>query len=246
MKPVTVSTTAAAFAALLFSGPAACRKSESHSQGPPPPGKAVEGKTHILAAGAEALQAEAPINAIHQHVCGFHFYNGNMDRQLRAHHYCSHLNDEFLQCVIYDSDKKDAKLIGIEYIISEKTFKTLPGDEKKYWHSHKYEVLSGQLIAPGVPEVAEKEVMKKLVSTYGKTWHTWQVDRGDALPLGTPKLMMGFTEDGQGKEALVLERDRLLGTDTSAKKASRAGLAPPAVQPGADAWRHGNTFQIPD
>ncbi len=28
--------------------------------------------------------------------------------------------------------------------------------------------------------------MKKLINTYGKTFHTWQVDRGDTLPLGNP------------------------------------------------------------
>lgn len=37
----------------------------------------------------------------------------------------------------------------------------------------------------------------KQVSTYGKTIHTWQVDRGDTLPLGAPQLMMSPTADGQ-------------------------------------------------
>ncbi len=48
------------------------------------------------------------------------------------------------------------------------------------------QVMSGQLYAPGVPDTAELVEMKKLVDTYGKTWHTWQVDRGDTLPLGEP------------------------------------------------------------
>ena len=48
------------------------------------------------------------------------------------------------------------------------------------------QVLSGQLYAPGVPDTAELVEMRKLVDTYGKTWHTWQVDRGDTLPLGDP------------------------------------------------------------
>ncbi len=26
-----------------------------------------------------------------------------------AHHYCSHINEDVRQCVIYDSDKKDAR-----------------------------------------------------------------------------------------------------------------------------------------
>jgi hypothetical protein len=81
--------------------------------------------------------------------------------------------------VIYDSEGPNAKLIGIEYIISENLYKTLPEEEKKLWHSHIYEIKSGALVGPGLPDVAEKEVMKKLVNTYGKTFHTWQVDRGD-------------------------------------------------------------------
>jgi hypothetical protein len=33
-------------------------------------------------------------------------------------------------------------------------------------------------------ENAEYEAMKGVVDLYGKTWHFWQVDRGDELPLG--------------------------------------------------------------
>jgi len=49
------------------------------------------------------------------------------------------------QCVIYDSDKPNARLIGLEYIISSELFEGLPEEEKIYWHSHKYEVQSGTL-----------------------------------------------------------------------------------------------------
>ena len=160
------------------------------------PGGEKTTKTKLLEAGAEMLQSEGPINAIHQNVCGFHFYSGQSKRQITAYHYCSHQKEDFLQCIIYDSDAKNARLIGIKYIIGEDLFNGLPEEEKKFWHSHRYEVMSGQLVAPRVPGVAEKEVMKKLVSTYGKTWHTWQIDRGDKLPLGVPQLMMGFTADG--------------------------------------------------
>ncbi len=85
---------------------------------------------------------------------GFHFYADDMGRQVEANHYCMHLNEDFHQCVIYDSNLATAKLIGIEYIVSERVFKTLPDDERRLWHSHNYEVKSGELIAPGVPEVA--------------------------------------------------------------------------------------------
>ena len=211
-----------------------------------PPGKEKTAKTKVLEAGAELMQGEGPIGAIHAHVCGFHFYADDMKRQVRAHHYCSHQNVEVLQCVVYDSHGKDARLIGIEYIISGRLFNELPEEEKKLWHSHRYEVMSGQLIAPNVPDVAEKELMKKLVTTYGKTWHTWQIDRGDKLPLGLPKLMMGFTADGQGDPKMIEQRDKDLGTDTQKKKEQRADIPTHEIAPGADAWQKGEAFQIPD
>lgn len=46
-------------------------------------------------------------------------------------------------------------------------------------------------------EIAETEEMKEIVGLYGKTYHFWQVDRGDALPLGKPELMMSLTRDEQ-------------------------------------------------
>ena len=188
------------------------------------PGGPRTGKTKALEAGAEMLQSEAPLRSIHAHVCGFHFYNGEPQRQVIAHHYCSHRGEEFLQCVIYDSDKSDARLIGIEYIISEKLFQTLPEEEKKLWHSHVYEVKSGSLIAPRLPDLAENE-LKKLIGTYGKTWHTWQVDRGDQLPLGIPKLMMGFTADGQANPQMVANRDKGYGISSEEKKKARANIS---------------------
>ena len=184
-----------------------------------------------------------PITDIHAHVCGIHFYNGDMSRQVIAEHYCAHLSNEVLECVIYDSDKPGARLIGIEYIVSAKIFESLPAEEKKLWHSHNYEVKSGVLTAPGMADAAEKDLMKVLIGTYGKTWHTWQVDRGDKLPLGIPQLMMGFTTDGQAKANIVAERDKLYGS-SNAKKAARADILDVKLDPGADAWQKGAAVQL--
>src|ERR1017187_2833247 len=107
---------------------------------------------------AGTLQKDGPVGAIHAHLCGFHFYNGDMTRQVRADHYCSHLNADVWQCIIYDSDKKNARLIGVEYIISGALFNGLPPEEKKLWHSHRYEVMSGQLIALGLTGDAEMQL----------------------------------------------------------------------------------------
>lgn len=65
---------------------------------------------------------------------------GYLSAQVRAHHFCSHRNEEMRQCVIYDSDAPDARLIGVEYIISRRLYEGLPEEEKRLWHSHVYEV----------------------------------------------------------------------------------------------------------
>src|ERR1700736_4365897 len=172
------------------------------AQSPPQQEQASNG-TKVMGMGSHLVQGKRPIDQIDAYVCGLHFYNGEMGRQVIAHHFCSHRSEEFLQCVIYDTDKSDARLIGIEYIISARLFAGLPDEEKRYWHSHQFEVKSGQLTAPGIPEPVEHQMMKTLVNTYGKTWHTWQYDRHRDLPLRVPQLMMGFTQPGQAQESLV-------------------------------------------
>lgn len=184
-----------------------------------------------------------PVGDIHAHVCGIHFYSGDMTRQLIAEHYCAHLSDEVLQCIIYDSNKPGARLIGIEYIVSARIFESLPAEEKKLWHSHNYEAKSGVLTAPGMADAAEKDLMKVLIGTYGKTWHTWQVDRGDKLPMGIPQLMMAFTADGQAKANVLAERDKLYGP-AAAKKTARADIADAKLDPGADGWQKGQAVQL--
>ncbi|WP_256658771.1 OBAP family protein [Pseudomonas sp. LP_7_YM] len=210
------------------------------------PGAPEKASTKALEVGADMLQSRPPIDALNAYLDGFHFYNGHLHSQMEAHHYCSILNEEVIQCVIYDGNVKDAKLMGVEYIISEPLFAKLPPTEKALWHSHVHEVKSGQLIAPGIPEPAEHALMDKLVHTYGKTWHTWHTDLDKDLPLGVPQLMMGFTADGQVDATLVQKRDKRFGIDSAEKEKNRADIPTPTVDNGADAWSKGNTFQIKD
>lgn len=53
------------------------------------------------------------------------------------------------QCLIYDTPESNARLIGVEYMISGTLYKTLDADERKFWHSHVFKVKSGMLILPG-------------------------------------------------------------------------------------------------
>ena len=146
------------------------------------------------------------------------------------------------QYVIFDGNTRNAKLMGVEYVVSKKLFDTLSEDEKKLWHIHVYEVASGTLIAPGRPEKAEHEFMEKMIGASGKTWHTWHTDEQHNLPVGIPHLMMGFTDDGQLAPSLVADRDRRFSISTSERRKSREKITVPPTTPGADSWKGGEVL----
>ncbi len=179
-----------------------------------------------LEQGANILQTAAPLKGFDVYVVGFHCAKGEPDFQMEAHHFCRVVNDDLLQCVLFDGNTKDANLIGVEYIVSGRLFDTMPEEEKPCWHPHNYEVLSGELVAPGLPEVAEKALMKQLMNSYGKTWHTWHTapaggQPGLDLPYGEPKLMWSFNREGECDESIKRDRNEAMSIDLEAKRADR-------------------------
>jgi hypothetical protein len=194
---------------------------------------------------ASGVTGQAVLGALNIYLDGFHFHNGDMGRQVEAHHFCGEAGEGVFQCVIFDGAGPSAHLMGVEYVITEDLFKTLSEDEKRLWHSHGYEVKSGQLVAPGLPPDEELALMGTLVATYGKTWHTWHLELPDnKLPLGIPALMMGFTQDGQANPEMVSARDKHFGISSQEKVKNRAGIAKPNLVPGADAWEKGEVVQL--
>ncbi|EEQ89973.1 uncharacterized protein BDCG_05093 [Blastomyces dermatitidis ER-3] len=137
------------------------------------------------------------------HLHAYHAYASDPTRFVEANHYCTMVNEDMRQCIIYDSPDTGARLIGIEYLISPKLYERLPEHEQVLWHSHVYEIKSGMLVMPPPPECTdrtklnelEKEELSQLVTFYGKVYHLWQVDRGDELPMGVPELMGSITSD---------------------------------------------------
>src|SRR5690606_25157949 len=200
-------------------------------------------KHRVLDVASGVVQPKYPLDAMSTYLNGFHMYADEMGRQVEASHFCIHLRHDLHQCVIFDRNAPDARLIGIEYIISAERFQSLPADEKRLWHSHHYEVKSGILVAPGVPAMAERSYFTDLVTTYGKTFHTWQYDRDD-FPYGIPQLMMAFTDDGQAHERLINDRDLTLGISTPGKRHERADIPTPDVAADANLWESGRTVQL--
>src|SRR5690606_29562704 len=88
------------------------------------PGRDRQPDTRLLEAGAGLLQ-DKPIDAVNSYLDGFHFYSGDMDGQMEAHHYCSLLNEDVIQRVIYDGNVAEARIMGVECIIGGTLFRQL-------------------------------------------------------------------------------------------------------------------------
>ncbi|HJW57169.1 MAG TPA: OBAP family protein [Burkholderiaceae bacterium] len=215
-------------AATLLGGLSPALAEDSTPRKTAPPGTQTSAKTKTLEAGAIALQGNAPVKGFDIYLLGFHPMKERPEQQMEAHHYCRQINEDFAQCVLFDGNTKDANMNGVEYIISEKLFESLPADERKYWHPHNGEILSGQLVAPGIPAVAEKALMKEKMNSYGKTWHFWNTGypggTADKLPLGDPMLAWSFNRDGEAVPGLVERRNRTMNINTMEKRSGRADL----------------------
>ncbi|KAL6715496.1 hypothetical protein ACLMJK_006457 [Lecanora helva] len=127
-------------------------------------------------------------------------------------------------------------------------------------HSHEFEVKSGMLVLPKPSDVsaeewekAEVEAMNEVIGLYGKTWHFWQVDKNDELPLGTffvpshtknrvssvsnvvqgyPTLMGSITSGAQIDLGNALEhRNERFGVDHDAKARRREHIGSPGIHP---------------
>lgn len=225
MKPMRRTLLRVA-AAVVVSGGMACGGGDSGpGAGETAPGADRTAKTAALETGAAALQSKAPVDQIALYLVGFHPSKADPAMQMESHHYCDQVNEDFAQCVLYDGNTENARLHGVEYIISETLYATLPADEKAYWHPHNYELLSGELQMPGLPDAAADEALRGKLNSYGKTWHFWKSgvynQAADELPLGPPHLAWSFNRDGEIQAGMVEARDKRMGLDTSAERRDR-------------------------
>jgi hypothetical protein len=198
------------------------------------------GVVPVCGAGSSATAPEhdgkgGPLSKPHFHVCGIHMAKNNKNLQFITQHYCgAHMKGkdaDVFQCVLFDSTEQNARLIGVEYIITHETYLKLPDKEKKYWHPHTYEVLGGGLIAPGMKPEEELTFMEFVLTTWGKAWHTWpKLD--EALPMGEPLLIWSLMADGQVDKELLATRDKRFNVDTKKLRETRGkaiGLEAPNV-----------------
>lgn len=236
IKLVTVALAGVAIGALLSPAGSSAQNQKNQVEH--------DGHDHGDAGGMLTRKSEnwAPFDGMHLYLCAFHIAKEKPSFQVEAHHFCSPVGKGTHQCVIYDSKGPGAKLLGVEYIIGNDVYQTLSKDEKKYWHPHAYEILSGQLIAGDMPDQGDG-VFPGLIETWGKTWHTWR-DPSTDLPLGEPMLMWSANGDGQIGENLVSHRDAQFGIKTAETRERRKawGYEIPNLPPPKSLKEHGRKW----
>ncbi len=99
-----------------------------------------------------------------------------------VHHYCKPINKDISQCTLFESDEPNAKLIGVETIISPQLYAALPEAEKTNWHYHETEIPQVDAVLPGLSEKEAREVVASLEDTYGKVIIFWKPN--EPAPIG--------------------------------------------------------------
>ncbi len=108
-----------------------------------------------------------------------------------AYHFCKPVNADLNQCVLYDGTGPDARLLGVEYLVSDAFYQKMPAEEKVYWHDHKYEVDAGLLRSMTQTGEDEKKTLAVVRTLWGKTYHTWASGRD--YPRGPARLYWSVT-----------------------------------------------------
>lgn len=97
--------------------------------------------------------------------------------ELFVHHYCKGLSTGVLQCQLYDSDKPDARLIGVEVIVPTEIWAKFDAAEKKNWHGHVEELKIVHLQTFDMTEEEGEALKAALGKTHGKVIIFWDPNR---------------------------------------------------------------------
>jgi hypothetical protein len=146
---------------------------------------------------------------------GVHLLKELPEHSRVAYHFCKPVNDDLNQCVLYDGTGPDARLIGVEYLVSDAVYQKMPAEEKAYWHDHKYEVDAGYLKSLTQSGDEEKQTLAKVRTLWGKVYHTWA--SGTDYPRGPARLFWSVT----GDQPFVLAPDAKLPVELESAHRAR-------------------------
>lgn len=124
-----------------------------------------------------------PVNGWTLHVDAKRHFPGNPN--FVAHHFCRPAAGGITECQLYDSDKPDARLVGVEVIVPSATWKTFSPTERALWHYHKVEIPKVSAVFPDMTAAEAKKTLASLMDTYGKVYLLWDAST-QSSPTGQP------------------------------------------------------------
>lgn len=107
--------------------------------------------------------------------------------EMIAHHYCKPTSGGLTECLLFDSDRPDARVVGVETIVGAPTYAKFTDAEKAMWHYHKTEI---PLVDAKLPDLSAEEAAKVVASiatTYGKIYLLYD-PAVQTLPTGKPSV----------------------------------------------------------
>lgn len=118
------------------------------------------------------------------------------------HHYCKPINDDIIQCILFESTEPNARMTEVEYMVSKKLARSVipKHSHNKYWHDHAEEIATGRVAIhnPTDPK-AQKELADYVGKTDGIIFHLWP--HGAPIPDGSVSIpqSVGNWEAKHGK-----------------------------------------------
>jgi hypothetical protein len=141
------------------------------------------------APGATAVRPTAPISdEVHPPLtfARTHFRKYPSGYPRVTYHYPKALGETVGQCLHYDGPGPDARLIGVEYVVSDEVYRRMSAEERFYWHAHRCESDVGILFCPSRSDAAAAATLAKARILWGKVYPTWisggDYPRGPARP----------------------------------------------------------------
>ena len=145
---------------------------------------------HVQPRPASAAPATSPAQGFTMHIDAQKHFGSAHPTEI-AHHWCKPVRGLFAECLIFDSDAPNARLVEVETIVSPQVYHAMPRSEQAYWHWHKYEIPRVNATMPGMSPAQVKKAVAAINPTYGKIWMLWDpLSTANGWPMGAPRVMV--------------------------------------------------------
>jgi hypothetical protein len=135
---------------------------------------------------ADAAMAGGPASGFTLHIDAEQHFGDAHPKEI-AHHWCKNISASMIECLLFDSDRLDAKLVGVETVVPTTLWKTFGADEQALWHDHATEIPKVHATLPDTPKDQQAKIVASLMKTHGKIYVLWD-PMSSANPVGQPSV----------------------------------------------------------